>query len=125
MRATNPAPSRRGQGRLYSELSEARQALIRLFQATNYGEIRELQISDCEPVLTPSPVVVLDVKLDSGREPRPEVDLADFELAHEVRRLLDQLDEIENGEIERIEIRAGVPRRLVFQQRLSTYKGVR
>ena len=51
--------------------------------------------------------------------------MADFELAHEVRRLLDQLDEIENGEIERIEIRAGVPRRLVFQQRLSTYKGVR
>ena len=102
------------------ELSPARQALVRLFQATNYGEIRQLQVKDAEPVLNPAPIVVLDLKLDTDEEPRPEIALADFALGHEVCCLLDRLDEIEDGEIERISILAGIPRRLVFQSsRLS------
>jgi hypothetical protein len=58
---------------------------------------------------------LVDVKLDQDENPRAEVNMPDFELCREVQRLLDQLKQIENGEIERIEIRAGIPRRLVFQ----------
>ena len=112
---TTKQPSKRSQ-RL-SELSEPRRALVRLCQATNFGEIRGLQVRNSEPVLKPSPVVVMDIKLDSGRGPRSEVGLPDFELAREVLILLDQLGQIENGDIGRIEIRAAIPRRLVFQQK--------
>jgi hypothetical protein len=97
------------------DLSTARQALVRLFQATNYGEIRQLQVRESEPVLNPAPIVLIDLKLDTDEGPRPELALADFTLGHEVCRLLDRLDEVENGEIERISIRAGIPRRLVLQ----------
>ena len=97
------------------ELSPARQALVRLFQATNYGGIRQLRVKEAEPVLNPAPIVLIDLKLDTDEESRPEMALADFALSHEVCRLLDRLEELENGEIERISIRAGIPRRLVLQ----------
>ena len=97
------------------ELSPARQALVRLFQTTNYGEIRQLRVNDAEPVLNPAPIVFFDLKLDTDDELRPEIALTDFALCQEVCRLFDRLDEVRNGEIERISIRAGIPRRLVFQ----------
>jgi hypothetical protein len=97
------------------ELSSARQALVRLFQATNYGEIRQLQVKEAEPVLNPAPIVLVDLKLDTDDESRPELALVDFVLGHEVCRLLDRLDQVKTGEIERISIRAGIPRRIVLQ----------
>lgn len=100
----------------FLELSSSRQALVRLCQSINYGYIKALHVVRGEPSFSPAPVAVVDVKLDHDESPRPEIELRDFELCHEVRRLLDQVKQIENGEIERIEVRAGVPRRLLFQQ---------
>ena len=61
------------------ELSPARQALVRLFQATNYGEIRQLQVKEAEPVLNnPAPIVFVDLKPDTDDEARPELALVDF-----------------------------------------------
>jgi hypothetical protein len=74
------------------ELSLARQALVRLFQATNFGEIRQLQVKKAEPVFNPAPIVLVDLKLDTNDESRPEFALVDFALGHEVCRLLDRLD---------------------------------
>jgi hypothetical protein len=59
------------------ELSPARQALVRLFQATNYGVIRQLQIKEAEPVLNPAPIVLIDLTLDTDDESRPEIPLLD------------------------------------------------
>ena len=56
-----------------ADLSPARQALVRLFQATNYGEIRQLQVSEAEPVLNPVPIVLLNLKLDTDEALRPEL----------------------------------------------------
>ena len=77
--------------RRFSHLSAARQALVRLCQATNYGLIRNLHLRDSEPIFSPPPVVAVDVKLDAGEEPRAEVDLPDFELSDEVWRLMARL----------------------------------
>lgn len=108
----------------YSEVSRPRQLLIRLFQNTNFGEVRQLQVKDAEPVLNPAPVVLVDLKLDTDDESRPEIALTDFALSQEVCRLLDRLDEVRNGEIERILVRAGIPRRLVLQSsRLCVAEG--
>ncbi len=74
-------------------------------------------MKDSEPILNPEPLVSVEVKLDTDEGARPEVDLADFALADEICRLMARLDEIQNGAIEKIEIRAGIPRRLVFRRR--------
>jgi hypothetical protein len=72
------------------------------------------QVSEAEPVLNPVPIVLLNLKLDTDEALRPELGLTDFALSHEVCRLLDRLEEINNGVIGRIVIRAGIPHRLLF-----------
>ena len=99
----------------FSDLSPARQALVRLCQTMNFGSIRKLEIRDGQPVFDPPPLVLVDVKLDGGDPPRPETDLTDFELTQEVVRLLERLDDRAKTAIEVLEVRAGIPRRLVFR----------
>jgi hypothetical protein len=101
-------------GLRFSQLSTQRQALVRLCQALNYGLIQNLEVRDSEPVFSPPPVVAVEVKLDVDECPRPEVGLADFALSGELLRLMAQLEEIQNGVIDKLEVRAGIPRRLFF-----------
>ena len=102
----------------FSQLSEARQLLIRLCQRINFGELRDIQVLDREPVFEASQVLV-DRRLDGDETARVEAQIPDFELCDEFRRLLDQLDVIDQGRISRIEIRAGLPRRLLFESPFS------
>ena len=76
---------------------------------------------DGEPTFNPPPAVLVDVKLDQDEGPRPELELVEFEICHELRRLLSQIDRIENGKVARLEIRGGIPRRVTFE---STMTGV-
>ena len=94
-----------------------RQALVRLCQATNYGCIQGLEVRDSDPIFSPPPLVLVDIKLDSDEGPRPEIELTDFVLGDEVRRLMNRFYELKNALIDRIEVRAGVPRRVVFESR--------
>ncbi len=102
-----------------AQLSAPRQALVRLFQSVNFGQIIGLVIRNGDPVFHPGPTVLLDVKLDADEGERPEADLADFTLRDEVRRLLAHLDQLQNGTVERIEVRSGVPRRVIIERRLT------
>jgi hypothetical protein len=103
----------------FSQLSPARKALTRLFQVLNFGEIQDLYVRDSEPVLEPGPVVLVDDRLDSDPVPRPEVEMTDFALREEICRLMARLDELRNVTIVRIEVRAGIPRRVVFQSQFA------
>jgi len=110
----------------FSQLSAPRQALLRLFQSTNYGCLQDLIIRDKEPILnSPHPIVFADVRLDVEECSRDELSLPDFVLCAEFHRLLSMIDEIANGEISRIEIRAGVPRRLTIRKSLGEVIGRR
>ena len=102
----------------FSQLSPARQALVRIFQALNFGEIQGVRVRDADPIIDRASVAVFDAKLEKEEVPRPELDLADFELRAEVSSLMSLLDELKNGTIQRLEVRAGIPRRLVFESRL-------
>ncbi len=102
----------------FSQLSSARQALVRVLQAMNFGELRNICIRDSEPVIDLTSQVILDMKLDKEDMPRPELNLADFTLSAEVLRLISKLDELNNGTILRLEVRAGLPQRLVIESRL-------
>lgn len=102
-----------------SELSAPRQALVRLCQSIDFGQIVGLQVHDGEPVFSPAPTIVLDVKLDAAPQGRPESELEDFALRDEVCRLLAQIDAMKEGRVDRIEVRAGIPRRIAIECRLT------
>jgi hypothetical protein len=108
----------------FLELSPARQALVRFLQAINFGELQGIQVQGGDPIFDESAVVTLDQKLDKEEIPRPELDLTDFVLSVEVLRLMTRLDEIKNGTILHLEVRAGIPRRLVAQLRLLDSMGL-
>lgn len=99
----------------FSEVSAPRQALIRHCQQIGFGEIGPFLVRDREPVLTPETEIFLDVKLDSDNAPRQEQQLSDFELSKEIVRLFSKLDAIGDGVVEHLEVRAGIPRRIVFK----------
>jgi hypothetical protein len=98
-----------------SDLSPARQALVRLCQAIGHGSIEDLEVRRSEPVFNPAPVMLRDVKLDADEVPRPELALSDFVLSDQVCRLLRMLDNLESGSIRHIEVRAGIPRRVLVE----------
>jgi hypothetical protein len=100
----------------FSQLSPSRQFLVRLCQATNYGRIEDLVVGGGEPIFSgPAPVVLADVRLDVEEYSRDEHAAADFVLCAEVRRLMAILGKIGDGRISKIEIRAGVPRRITVE----------
>ena len=98
----------------FSQLSASRRVLVRLCQDINFGQIQELHVRNSDPVWDPAPTVLSEIKLDTEDTPRPESELPDFKLSSEIRRLMRRLDQLENGRIERIEVREGIPRRLVL-----------
>jgi hypothetical protein len=107
----------------FSQISPQRQVLVRLCQLINFGEVRDLDVRNREPVLGSSVVVLADVRLDADEAMRCEARLSDFTLCQELRRLLAQLDGIEHGRITRIEIRAGLPRRMLFETQVQRLLG--
>jgi hypothetical protein len=99
----------------FSDLSAARQALIRQCQRIGFGKIVGFAVREREPVLTAETEIFFDVKLDGDDDPRPEQDLSDFELSRQVVRLFAKLDAIREGVVDHLEVRAGLPRRIVFK----------
>ena len=73
-----------------------------------------------EPIFIASPPLVLsDVKLDVDDEPRSEATLSDFVLSAELCRLMLLLDQVDDGKISKIEIRAGIPRKVAIERSIS------
>ena len=98
------------------QLSQPRQMLVRLCQSVNFGQILDLSVRDSEPIwLCPAPAVFVDVRLDVEAQPREEMSAADFALGAEVTRLMALLDKIADGKITKIEVRAGLPRRVTLE----------
>lgn len=101
-----------------SDLSQSRQAFVRLCQRINHGSVENLRVENAEPVFDPLPVILRDVKLDRPDEPRAEALLVDFVLAKELVCLLRHLDEMKCGTVRHVEVRAGIPRRILMESSL-------
>jgi hypothetical protein len=80
----------------------------------NFGQILSLQVRNAEPIWDPAPTILSEVRLEIEETPRPERDLADFKLSFAIQRLMRQLDYIQEGKIEKVEVREGIPRRLIL-----------
>lgn len=91
-------------------LSPARRWLIEEMQRIRFGRIERLVVRAGEPVISPRPLVVREVKLPAG--PRPEARTGDFLLKAQVVELLQLLDEMGDGTIEVIEVKHGLPFRV-------------
>ena len=68
--------------------------------------------------MLPETEVFLDVRLDGADDTRPEQSLGDFLLKSEVIRLFARLDAIRNAVVEHLEVRSGIPRRIVFKDQI-------
>ena len=68
-------------------------------------------------------MVLVDLKLDSEERPRRETDQSDFLLSAEVVRLMALLDKIQDGKIFKLEIRAGIPRRVLLENHAAKFGG--
>ena len=97
-------------------LSAPRKRLLEIMQKTNFGRIESLQVIGGEPVFNPPPRVVKDVKLGADNDVRPEVTNPDFLLKREHIELFGSLTAIANGTIDEIEIKHGLPFKLVVEQ---------
>jgi len=101
----------------FSDLSPARQQLLRMCQRVNFGYLENLLIRNREPAFADtSPLVLVDIKLDADPTTILPGGPGDFELCAEFCRLMSLLDEIVNGRISRIEVRSGVPRKVLCEQ---------
>jgi hypothetical protein len=103
----------------FAELSPARQALIRLCQSINYGHLQNLTVKDQDPVLQGASVISTDIRLDAEDPARVELAVDDFVLCAEVRRLIALFDKVQNATISKIEVRAGIPRRISLEHHFS------
>ncbi len=102
----------------FRQLSAPRQALVRLFQSVNYGHIEDLEVRAGEPAFCPAPRILIDLKLGTDQDPRPEERLDDFALRAEIVRLMDRLGELGDGTVAQIEVRAGIPRRMIIEAQI-------
>ena len=88
--------------------------LLKIMQMLNYGRIEGLRVRDGEPVFDAPPRITRDVKLgDINSGPRPEVDAHDFALKRGHVELFEHIQRLNNGTVECIEIKGGLPFRLI------------
>ncbi len=98
-----------------TDLSPSQRRLLRLFQAINFGRIEELEVRGGEPQFSPLPRVFVELKLDVDDGPRPESRLQHFPLRSQVGRFFTQLAQLRDGTVECIELRHGLPFRMVVE----------
>lgn len=94
-----------------SAVSPARRRLLDLMRDIGFGRIDGLLLLGGEPVFRPAPRIVREVKFGGESTCNPTRD-GDFALKVQVIDLFDQLDEIRDGRIERLEVKHGLPFRM-------------
>ena len=99
----------------FSDLSTLRQAFVRQCQQIGFGKVTRFAVQQGEPVMLPATEVLIDVKLDVEDVVRPEQGLQDFALSAEVVRLFSRMDAAGDASVDHVEVRAGIPRRIVFK----------
>lgn len=99
-----------------ASLPPARRRLLELFQHINFGRLESLTVQRGEPILDPRPVIVREHKFGGENGPRPEIDAADFLLKQQVVELFTFFDELQDGVIDVLEIKHGLPFRMIVTE---------
>jgi hypothetical protein len=99
-----------------SELSRGQARLISLFQNLNFGRVENLVVRNGQPVFEPPPRVVQKLKIGAENGPRPESELRDFLLKQQTVEVLDVISRIQDGRVQSIEVRNGLPVSMEVEQ---------
>jgi hypothetical protein len=102
-----------------ASLTESRRRLVELMQQLNFGRILGLVVRGREPVLDPLPRVVREIKFSGENGPRAERDAPDFLLKTQVVELLQHFDQLGDGTIEVLEIKWGLPFRMLIAEAVA------
>ena len=97
-------------------LSAPRRRLLESMQRLNFGRIEGLEIRNGEPVFQPAPRLIQDIKIGGENGPRAELTVEDFALKGAVIEFFDHLSRIGDGTLDSIEIKYGMPFKLVIEQ---------
>ena len=101
----------------FSSIPPERQSLLREMQRLNFGKITNLRISNRQPELAAtSPRIVREHRFASDNGPRPELCSDDFLLKQQVVELFNFFDELQNGLIDVLEIKHGLPFRMIVTE---------
>ena len=100
-----------------SSLSPQRTALLELMQSLRYGWIRHLPVRDGEPESDESVAIIQNVKMNGRNDPHPQLAAADYALKREAVALFAQFDALQNGLVEVIEVKDGLPFQLQIRRR--------
>lgn len=106
------------QGGQFSNVPAARKRLISAMQKNPYSRIENIAVTDGNPVFGSSTRLIAETKLGSADGARPEATLSDFTLKKEHVDLFRQLDEIGSGVILTLEVRGGLPFRIIREVEL-------
>ncbi len=111
------APSRPSETRTPNKrgLSGARRRLVELMQDIYFGRIERLVVRGGEPVFDPSPRVVREIKIGGDNALDSERCGTDFLLKSQVRQFFLELLRVGDGVIERIEVKHGLPFRVIVE----------
>ena len=99
-----------------SGLSKERDCLLELMQRLDFGRIEGLVVRGGEPAVDSCARIIREIKLGGEHTPRTELQQGDFELKAQVVELFQCLSEIENGTIACVDVKHGLPFRLVIEQ---------
>ncbi len=100
-------------------LSAPRRQLVERMQVLNFGRIESLIIRNGDPVLDPTPRIVREIKPGGDNGPRPERLRQDFLLKQQVVELCQVMEEIGTGSIDLIEVKNGLPFRLLVAEKAN------
>lgn len=89
--------------------------LLELMQRYNFCRIENLEVRGGEPVFNPAPRITQEIKIGAENARRPEPEKDDFVLQAPLIELFEHLARLGDGRIAFIEVRHGLPRRLVVE----------
>lgn len=100
-------------------LPAPRRLLVETMERIGFGRIEGLTVRDGQPVFNPPPRIIHEIKIAGENNPRSGLPAADFELKHQVLELFDHLTRLQTGKLESIEVRHGLPSRIILERRVS------
>jgi hypothetical protein len=96
-----------------TSLSQPRQRLVRIMQELGFGRIEQLNVRKGQPDFGRPPRLVQEIRLGGEPECGSGSTNDAFELKNAVLALLHHLERIGDGMVEVIEVRYGLPARLI------------
>jgi len=85
-------------------------------QQINFGRLENLVVAGGQVVMDPPPRVVREHKFGGDNGPRPELRSDDFLLKQQVVELCTMLDDLQDGVIDVLEVKHGLPFRMILRE---------